>query len=336
MRAVDTVTVTGGAGYLGSHLVRLLLQCGYAVRVIDNFTYGGQALRELQGHPRLSVMPGDICNIRDMVKVLKGSQAVVALAAIVGDPACSLSEEETLSVNYEATKILVELCNYHEVRRLLFASTCSVYGANASLLLNEGSRLNPVSLYARTRIMSEKVLVDSSGPGLVSTIFRLATLYGQSPRMRYDLSVNILSARALLEGRMQVFGGDQWRPFVHVQDAAEAFRAALEAEEDVLEREIYNVGSNAQNFQIGQVAEQVRLELPPTLVETQSSVADRRDYRVSFDKIENLLGFSPRWSMREGIREMLETLRRDPIDYQDDIYYNVKYLYRDLVPATAG
>ncbi|MBM3462159.1 MAG: NAD-dependent epimerase/dehydratase family protein [Armatimonadetes bacterium] len=325
------VTVTGGAGYLGAHLVPLLLESGWQVRVIDNFTYGAQGLARCDGHPRLTQVKGDICNIRDMVKVIKGSDAVIALAAIVGDPACALSEDETLCVNYEATKILVELCNWHKVSRLLFASTCSVYGANSVLLLNEGSWLNPISLYAQTRIMSEQVVLAKSSPTLVPAIFRMATLYGQSARMRYDLSVNLFSARASVEGRMQVFGGEQWRPFIHVRDAARAYLLALEAPADTLDREIFNLGDNDQNYCISEVAEMVRREAPEAEIETYASLTDARDYRASFDKIAHALGFRAEVSLREGAREMMEQARR--IDFRADVFYNVKYIYRDTIPA---
>jgi nucleoside-diphosphate-sugar epimerase len=324
------VTVTGGCGYLGSPLVSRLLERGHEVRVIDDLTYGDAGLAPFRGHARLSFQRGDICNIRDMVKVIKGSHAVVALAAIVGDPACALSEEETLSVNYESTKILVELCNYYHVQRLLFASSCSVYGASDGLTLNEGSWLNPQSLYARTRIMSEKVVLDQAADHLIPTIFRFSTLYGQSPRMRYDLSVNIMTARAAREGHIDVFGGEQWRPFLHVADAAEACAQALAAEPQKLQGEIYNVGSNDQNHTLNDVADVIAAEVPGVEVRRQGAMTDPRDYRVSFDKIEKLLGFRPRHSVADGVRDMAAALRAGGTDYRDDVYYNVKYLYRDV------
>src|SRR3989442_16039551 len=159
---VHRVLVTGGAGYIGSHLTRMLLDRGYHVRILDRFDYGGAGITGVQ-HPGLEVVHGDICSSRDLGQAVRGVEAVVALAAIVGDPACNLDPEQTINLNYTATKILIDACNLYSVRRLVFASSCSVYGANGHALLTEQSPLNPVSLYARTRVLSENVLFDRCG-----------------------------------------------------------------------------------------------------------------------------------------------------------------------------
>lgn len=328
---MNKVLVTGGAGYLGSFVVRQLLRKKYRVTVLDNLSYGDKGIRDLLGYKRLCFVRGDICNIKDVVKAAKGNDAIIALAAIVGDPACALDKTETLSTNYEATKVLVEIAKYYGIERLVFASSCSVYGSNSNVWLNEGSWVNPVSLYAQTRVMSEEILLGS-GSAVVPVILRLSTLFGQSRRMRYDLVINTLVGKAVREGKIQVFGGTQWRPFVHVQDAATAFLAVLEAKKDLIRNEIFNVGGNTLNLTIAHAAELVRRRIPGIEVEMRDEIADRRDYRVAFDKIRVLLGFSPSRTIIGGIGEMARVLQADPdLNYLDNIYYNVRYLYKGLV-----
>lgn len=325
---MTTVLVTGGAGYLGSHLVRLLLQRGYTVRVLDALFYGSQGIADLITEKQVEFFNGDICNIRQMTKAIRGVDVVIALAAIVGDPACALDQEETLSVNFESTKVLVELCNRFKVKRLLFASSCSVYGANSTLILNEGSALKPVSLYAETRIMSEEVLAQRANPGLAWSILRLATLFGWSKRMRFDLAVNILTAKAAKEGKMQIFGGEQWRPFVHVRDAARAFCAMVDCPSDAIDRQIFNLGGNSLNHTLGDVAKLISDRIPDVQVEYAMTDTDKRDYRVSFDKIHSTLEFVPCMSVADGISEMRAALELGQTDYKDPIQYNVQYIFR--------
>jgi nucleoside-diphosphate-sugar epimerase len=325
---MKTVVVTGGAGYLGSHVVRILLQRGYQVRVIDTLWYGDAGIKDIIHEDNLMFLRGDICNIREMTNVIKGADAVIALAAIVGDPACALREDETLSVNYESTKVLVELCNYYGIRKLLFASSCSVYGSSSDITLNEGSVLNPVSLYAKTRIMSEEIIQMKSAASLCFTIFRLATLFGWSPRMRFDLAVNIIAAKSLKEKKVQIFGGTQWRPFVNVNDAARAFADVLEVEDRMMNRQIFNLGGDNLNHRIielGAIAKQI---FPDISVEECSDVIDRRDYKVSFDKAKSVLGFIPTFSVADGMKEISENIINDNFDYKNEIYYNANYLFR--------
>lgn len=327
-RVGQTVLVTGGGGYIGVHLVRKLLDRGMRVRVLDNFVYGEEGLRPLMGHPELEVVRGDISNLRDIVSSVKDVDAVVALAAIVGDPACSLNAEETLTLNYEATKILVEACNFYGVERLLFASSCSVYGASQDELLTETSPLNPVSLYARTRILSEEVLRDRCGD-VQTTILRLATVFGLSPRMRFDLVVNTLSVRAVVDRKIQIFGGDQWRPFVHCDDVADAFSTILTAPKNAVADQTFNVGSSLMNYTLATVGDLVASRVGPDVtVEHGDFLEDRRNYRVSFDKIATLVGWKPRHSLESGVDELIDAIRKDAClrDYQQPRFSNLKHL----------
>jgi len=323
----DKILVTGGAGYLGNVISSKLLDAGYKVAVLDNLAYGDAGLKDLRGNSNFEFIRGDICSIKNVFSAAKGSKSVIALAAIVGDPAAALNEEETLLTNYESTKILVEACNHYNVERLIFASSCSVYGANDSLILNEGSWLNPLSLYAKTRIMSEKTL-HTNCKTVIPTILRLSTLFGLSNRMRFDLVANIFSAKAKCEGRIEIFGGDQWRPMLHIKDAADAFIQINEAHTDKIKNEVFNVGSNELNFKIKEIGDAVKKIAPNTEVILDPKDTDCRDYRVSFDKLREAIGFKPKISLEAGVREIVDKFDFTQRNYRDDIYYNVKYLYK--------
>src|SRR6266513_1397978 len=329
---VRRVLVTGGAGFIGSHLTRMLLERGYHVRVLDRFDYSRAGIDGLDD-PRLEVVSGDVCSSRDVSRALRDVHGVLALAAIVGDPACNLDPEETINLNYTATKILIDACNLYGVRRLVFASSCSVYGAGGQALLTERSRLNPVSLYARTRVLSENIMFDRRGE-VEPVALRLATVFGLSPRMRFDLVVNTLTAHAVVDGRIAIFGGNQWRPNVHCRDAARAFAIALQAPAAAVAGEIFNVGGDRLNHRIQDLGTMVAQIVGDVAVDASADVADPRDYRVSFQKIRRLLGFEPEFSVADGIREVAEAVRSDSAlrRYRDAGYHNVQALrqHRDL------
>lgn len=322
----DLILVTGGAGYIGSHLVRQLLERGYKLRVLDKFLYGEHGIADLAGEPNFEVRFGDICHIRDVFQAVKGARAVIALAALVGDAACDLDPRETLVTNYESTRVLLEACRDAAVQRLVFASSCSVYGANGSNFLHEDSPLHPVSLYARTRMMSEEILMRE-GKNVEVVILRLSTVCGLSPRMRFDLMVNTITARATVTGKIRVLGANQWRPHIHVQDAADAFVRAVEAPAEVANRGVFNVGGDHLNFTVGQIAQKVVDFLPGTKVEEFDHIEDRRSYRVSCQRIREHLGFVPRFTVEDAIREVHAVLRSGQVrDYSAPVYYNVKQL----------
>ena len=305
-----SVLITGGAGYIGAHLVRLFLKEGYNVTVLDKFLYGDVGISDIVHEPNLNIVEGDISNMKDITSVVKNVSIVVALAALVGDPACGLDAEETLNLNYESTKILLETCEFYNVERLVFASSCSVYGASDDQILVEESPINPVSLYARTRIYSEEYILNRSH-NVAPVVLRLSTVFGLSPRMRYDLVVNTLVARAIVKGEFSVFGGDQWRPFVHCKDAAHAFYLAAVKDSSIVSGQIFNVGRNDLNYTISQIAKLVSEEVHDTNVLYENNGDDPRNYRVSFDKIKNSLGFVPEYDVRQGIQELIEEIRKN-------------------------
>lgn len=324
--AVKSVLVIGGAGYIGSALLPKLLERKYQVRLLDLLLYGEEPIADYLEHPNLEVIQADFRQIDTVVQAMQGIDAVVHLGAIVGDPACALDEELTIEVNLMATKMVAEVAKGSGVRRFIFASTCSVYGASNEML-DERSQFNPVSLYARSKIASEAVLRKMASPEFSPTSLRFGTIYGLSGRTRFDLVINLLTAKAIVDGKITVFGGDQWRPFVHVDDAALSVFKVLEAPLDVVHNEAFNVGSNAQNHTILEVAQMIHDHIPTAEMVSMGADTDRRNYRVDFSKIHNALGYEPQWTIDAGIRQVQEAIESGKVqNYRDAQYSNVRFL----------
>lgn len=325
-RDVVSVLVIGGAGYIGSALLPRLLERGYQVRLLDLFVYGEEPIRGLLDHPRLEVHRADFRQVDRIAAAMRGMDAVIHLGAIVGDPACALDEDLTIDVNLMATRMIAEIAKGYGVNRFIFASTCSVYGA-CDEVLDECSALNPLSLYARSKIASERVLMALADENFSPVILRFGTIFGLSGRTRFDLVVNLLTAKAVVDGEITVMGGDQWRPFVHVEDAALAAFKALEAPLDVVDRQIFNVGSDGQNRTLQEVGELIERLVPGSRVVELGSNADRRNYRVSFQKVRRLLSFEPQWTLERGIRQVKDAFADGKIrDFRLALYNNHKFL----------
>jgi len=321
------IVITGGAGYIGGHLTGLLLENGYQVEVLDKLLFGDVYVRQYQDHPDFTFTLGDVLNIADLARAFRDAYAVIHLAAVVGDPACAKNPELTRLVNVESTKSVVELADIYQVQRLLFASSCSVYGvAPGEVWLNEGSYLNPVSLYAETRIESERIILNGC-KHTTPTILRLATVYGYSKRMRFDLAVNIMTLKGITQSKVMVLGGSQYRPFVHCQDVARAFHTMLEAPTETVSREVFNVGNSDQNYRIKDLGRLVAGTLDVE-VEIAQEREDDRSYRVDFSKIAWLTGFETIREIPESVLEIKAHFQDgDFKDYGDQCYYNVRYDY---------
>lgn len=329
----ERILIIGGAGYIGSVLVRKLLEQGRKVRILDSLIYGGDSLNSISGHPNLEVVVGDCRNIQVVVNAVKNTHSIVHLAAIVGDPACEHDRKTALEINYAATRMIIEIAKGHGVERLVFASSCSVYGAS-DYLIDENGRLNPVSLYAQTKVDSENALLLSRTANFHPTILRLATVFGSSYRPRFDLVVNLLAARARQEGVITIYNRRQWRPFIHTRDVAAAIIRTLDAPLAVVSGEIFNVGDSKLNYTLADVAERIRRVLPETRVEHVDN-ADRRNYRVAFDKIKERLGFECAVSLEEGILEIKEAMESGAVrHYMESSYHNYGFLKRAGMPLT--
>ncbi len=317
-----TVLVTGGAGYVGSILCRKLLDKGYEVIVLDSLIFNKGSIAPLLKNKKFHLIEGRIGNINDLIAGIKNADYVIHLAGIVGDPASSLNPLQTMESNHFSTKSLIELSKYYQVSKLIFASSCSVYGASENIS-NEKSRVNPVSLYARTKVSSENYLISAKDDYFHPVILRFSTLYGISPRMRFDLVVNTMSAHAYFNKRITVNGGSQWRPFLHISDAAEACIAALEAPPTKTFGQIFNVGSENQNFTISQIADTIQGMLPKTKIIEQALATDKRNYRVSFAKIEKMIGFKTKIDLEGGVREMIDSFKSGKYkDFKDARFSN--------------
>ncbi|MBM7776055.1 nucleoside-diphosphate-sugar epimerase [Actinokineospora baliensis] len=310
-----TVLVTGGQGYLGSVLAPLLAKHGADVTVVDDESI----TRERQERPGITYITGDIRDPGDWASRLTGIDAVVHLAAIVGDPACDLAGDLARDTNYLGTIRLAEASKRAGVGQFVFASTCSTYGAAGDAPVGVDSPVEPRSLYAETKVFAEHYLLSHAGDGPRPSILRFATLHGLSPRMRFDLAVNTMTARAAADGRFMVHGGDQWRPFLHVRAAAEAVRTVLGATAPSL---VYNCGSNAENYRIAALGELISAEVPDAEVDVVEAARDPRNYRVDFDPIENDLGFRPRLRVLDSVRDIAAAVRSGRYADHADARYN--------------
>ncbi len=266
---------------------------------------------------------------------MNDTNAVVLLAAIVGDPASARRPEQTIDTNFLAVKTIASACKLKGINRFIYASTCSVYGIGKSVL-DENAPLNPVSLYAKTKIASEESIMSLVKPDndFAPVIMRMSTLYGYSPRMRFDLVVNTMTMSAYLEKQINVFGGEQWRPLLHLEDAAEAYIKVLDADLSLIKGKIYNVGSEVQNFKIKNVAETISDTLGNTKINIEHTNTDERDYRVSFKKIQDELNFSVQHTIPDASKEIYNKLKSKEIkDPKQKIYYNH---YFDLSEELVG
>lgn len=321
------ILVIGGAGYIGSALLPKLLERGYNVRLLDLFIFGKSPIAEVINHPNLEIIENDFRKVDIVVRAMQNIDTVIHLGAIVGDPACALNEDLTVEINHLATRMIAEVANGYGVNRFIFASTCSVYGANDNLLY-ENSLLNPVSLYARSKLASEQALLKTPSENFSPIILRFSTIYGFSGRLRLDLVVNLLTCKAILDyGKITIFGGDQWRPFLHVDDAALSLLMAAEAPIQSTKYQVFNVGSNEQNYTIQQIGEIVNRLVPESKLISEGSDTDRRNYRVNFDKIRQTIGFVPNWTVEQGVKQVIAAIQDGKIqDYNEAKYSNVKFL----------
>jgi nucleoside-diphosphate-sugar epimerase len=324
---IERVAVVGGAGYLGSTLCIHLVDMGFEVVSIDAHWFGDEGLRPLRGHPAFSSERIDVPHSNEVLPLLRGCDAVIWVAGLVGDPACDIDVEFTYSCNYRSTLTLAHICKWLGIGRFIFASSCSVYGRSGFDVTNltEESPTNPLSFYARDKLVCEKALRMMADDSFHPTILRLATLFGWSNRMRFDLAVNVLAGRACKGEMLEVCGGRQRRPFLHVEDAARAFATALLPDVSLISNKIFNVGADANNHRIIDIADLVCSAIPSARVKVLSEGTDQRDYEVDFSKISREIGFEAKWSVADGIVQIQQKLAEaNSISISDTLYINEK------------
>lgn len=306
------VLVTGGAGYIGSVLVRQLLNKGFKVRVLDSLKFGGDALYEVMLNPDFEFVHGDVRNPEDVENALEGVDAIAHLAAIVGDPACKKFSDEAIQTNWEGSVALFNAAEKAGVKRFVFASTCSNYGkmADPDSYVVETSELKPVSLYAELKVKFESFLLDEKKDSkMCSTALRFSTVYGFSPRIRFDLTVNEFTRNATINGKQEIWGAQFWRPYCHVEDLGRAVVLVLESDEAKVRANVFNVGNTEENYNKGMIIDEVCKVVPNVEVDYVDSSEDPRDYRVNFDKIKNVLGYTITKKVPDGVKEIYTLLK---------------------------
>ncbi|HVQ59358.1 MAG TPA: SDR family oxidoreductase [Solirubrobacterales bacterium] len=304
------VLITGGAGYIGAEVAAALLEAGREVRVLDSLLHDQRQIAEMLEGKGAKVTIGDIRDGDARRELLAGAEAVVHLAAIVGDPACARDPELARETNVESTRGLIADANEAGVKHLIFASTCSNYGrmADPETPVDEEAPLAPVSLYAEQKVEIEQMLLSNGSGPTTPTCLRFATVYGAAPRMRFDLTVNEFTRELWADRDLEVFGEQFWRPYVHVRDAARGIVRVLDAGPEEVGNDVFNVGRSDENYRKLDLVEIIGKEVPRGNVSFVRRDEDPRDYKVSFAKILSRLGFEPEMRVPDGVREIAKGL----------------------------
>ncbi|MEM3641926.1 MAG: SDR family oxidoreductase [Candidatus Bathyarchaeia archaeon] len=320
------VLVTGGAGYIGSILLRLLLEKGYNVVCLDRLFFGKDPIKDIAD--KIKLIKDDVRWFKP--EILKGVDAVFDLASLSNDPSGELDPQKTLEINYKGRVRVAKLSKKYGVARYVLASTCSVYGFQEGILTEE-SKLNPLTTYAKANVLAEKEILPLADKSFTVTALRQATVYGFSPRMRFDLAINGMVLGFFKNGKIPIMrDGKQWRPFIHVKDTSKAFITVLEAEQDLVNGQIFNVGSDEQNVQIFNLAKLVAESINLPFNYEWYGSPDTRSYRVSFKKIKKTLNFKPQYTPKHGAREVFDALKEGRLNADDPRTITVKW-YKHLL-----
>ena len=324
------IVITGGGGYIGSVLTKHLLNIGHKVKCIDRFYFGLESIQEFVTNKNYNYVQKDIRFVKE--NDLMGSDIVMDLAGISNDPASDLNPILTRKINHKGAVNIAKMAKTARVPRYIMASSCSIYGASDGELLFEDSDLKPVSLYAKCKVAAEKDILGLADDEFCITFLRLATVFGLSPRMRFDLIVNIMTMYATTKGRILITGGGkQWRPLVHVQDVAGAFTLVMNTDSKIVNKNAFNIGSNNQNYQVATVGRIIQQSVPMAVeVEVVPDDEDKRNYNVSFAKAQEILGYKTNFDVQFGVKEIFDAITSGKIDPQDPRSVTVKY-YSQLI-----
>ncbi|MCA9472059.1 MAG: NAD-dependent epimerase/dehydratase family protein [Nitrospirales bacterium] len=319
-----TVLVTGGAGYVGSALVPRLLDEGYRVKVLDLYLYGESALREVRAHPHLDEIKGDIRDHQLLARIIPGCDALIHLACISNDPSFELNPELGRSINYEAFRGLVDRACEGGVKRFIYASSSSVYGVKAEEHVTEDLPVEPLTDYSKYKAMCEEILLNEPYDGLERVVIRPATVCGYSPRLRLDLTVNILTNHAVNNRKIMVFGGQQKRPNIHIKDMVEVYVQSLTWPAEKVNGQVFNAGYH--NLRVDDIAQMVKQNVGEDVEIVHMETNDHRSYHISSEKIARTLGFTPQHSVQDAIGDLLSAFREGhiPNSFDDSRYFNIK------------
>lgn len=322
--AIDRVLVTGGAGYVGAVLVPKLLDAGYLVRVLDLYLYGRGVLDSVKDHPNLEQVKGDIRDRAILEQTMAGSDAVVHLACISNDPSFELDPVLGKSINYDAFPGLVDIAKDSGVRRFIYASSSSVYGVSDEENVTEELPLRPLTDYSKYKALCEEILLQKRGPGFTTLVLRPATVCGYSPRLRLDLTVNILTNHAVNRGQITVFGGQQKRPNIHIEDVTDLYVKSLQWSDEDIDGKVYNAGY--ENHSVSEIANIVWQGVGGNVEINVEPTDDLRSYHISSEKIRRDLGFEPSHSLNQAVTDLSAAFRSGavPNPLTADRYYNIK------------
>ena len=333
---MEHVLVTGGAGYVGSGLLRELLSENYSVTCVDNLMFGGESLLDILHNKNFNFIKCDVNDYILFEKVLVSNKfdAVIHLAAIVGDPACKLYSDLANKTNWDSTKWLLDKCVELDIPRFVFASTCSNYGKmeDPESYVDEESTLAPVSLYAELKVKFEKYMLNEMDKksNFSPTSLRFSTVYGLSPRMRFDLTVNEFTKDLALGRELIIFGEKFWRPYCHVKDFSNAFITVLRSPTNKVAYNVFNVGDTSENYTKQMLVEEIQKAIPEANIKYVDKNEDPRDYRVNSDKIKRELGFEITMRVPDGIEEVKRMVQEGVIqDPEDQRYYNISHERQD-------
>ena len=309
---MSKVMVTGAGGYIGTQLVRDLVNSGHEVTAVDRYFFGKEPLAEFIGNNKVNILQKDIRDFN--AKDFSGHDAVCDLACLSNDPAGEIDPELTYSINRDGRIHVAKTAKSAGVEKYIISSSCSVYGKGEEPQLSETSKTNPISVYAKSTLEAEQHNLSIADSNFSVTALRNATVFGLSTRMRFDLVVNLMTLTAFQKGRIIVMGGGlQWRPLVHISDVSKAFLNVIGAKKDKVNKEVFNIGLD--NFQIKNLAYLVREELPfPVEIDIAPDDADKRDYNVVFSKAESVLGFKAESNVIQGIKEIYLALKSGSVD----------------------
>ncbi len=324
----QTVLVTGGAGYVGSALVPQMLDAGYRVKVLDLFIYGEDVFDDVRNHPNLELVKGDLRNQALLRTIMPGCQTVIHLACISNDPSFELNPELGKSINYDAFEPLVQISRDAGVQRFIYASSSSVYGVKDVPNVTEEMSLEPLTDYSKYKALCEEVLLRYQSPTFTTVIIRPATVCGYAPRQRLDVIVNILTNHAINTGKIKIFGGDQLRPNIHIQDMVDLYLLLLEAPADKIAGKIFNAGY--ENHKVRELAEMVRSNVGDDVALETVPTDDNRSYQISSAKIARELGFTAGHTIDEAVRDLVAAFRAGklPDSMQDPRYFNIKMMQK--------